>query len=201
MSRHGEIHKKPSPSARLNMSIGQKGKRIPPRTQAQKVHISKIQLQNREHFSQKAKEQWQDPEIRDRQTKAILAGSHIRPTKAEYELEILLDIACPNEYKYTGDGQVVIGGMSPDFTNIKGKEKLVEMFGDFWHQGQNPQDKIERYKKYGFDCLVIWEHDLKEKTKFELITIIKEFNNSDINIAKKEVINVEINKPVQLSLF
>jgi len=199
--RTGEIHKKPNSFSRMRMSQGQKGKLMPKRTVSQKEHISKVQLGLSEHYSKKAKEQWQNPEIRDRQTKAILAGSHIRPTRAEYELEILIDIACPKEYKYTGDGQVIIGGMCPDFTNTNGKEKVIEMFGDYWHKGQDPQDKIDKYKKYGFNCLVIWESELKEKSKFEIITLIKEFNNSIHSVNKEEIIKKEIEQSVQLSLF
>jgi G:T-mismatch repair DNA endonuclease (very short patch repair protein) len=38
---------------------------------------------------------------------------------------------------------------------------LIEIWGDYWHKNQNPEDVINHYKKYGFDCLVVWEHELK----------------------------------------
>ncbi len=138
MSRFGEVHKKPDFLARSNMSRGQKGKRVPPKTTAQKEHIRQIQLAQRDMYVQKATKQWQNPEIREKQVKAILEGSHIRPTKAEFDLNVLIELACPKQYKYTGNGQVIIGGMSPDFTNTNGQKKVIEMFGDHWHQGQNP---------------------------------------------------------------
>ena len=45
------------------------------------------------------------------------------------------------------------------------------MFGDYWHN--NPKMKYtlredvrrEIFKKYGFDLLVIWEHELEEPEK------------------------------------
>jgi len=196
MSRKGEIHRKPNFAARQRMSQGQKGKRVPPRTEEQKEHLRQVQLGIREVYVQKATEQWQNPEIRDRQTRAILAGSHIRPTKAEYDLEILINTVCPNQYKYTGDGQVIIGGMSPDFTNINGQKKVIEMFGDYWHQGQNPQDKINRYLQYGFDCLIIWEHELRERQN--TLNRIKEFNNIQSNPEFAIKVTVEVK---QLSMF
>ena len=198
MSRRGEIHAKPSFSARQRMSQGQKGKRVPPRTLEQRKHLSEIQSEMADHYRQKALEQWQNPEIRDKQTKAILSGSHIRPTKAEYELEILIEIACSKEYKYVGDGKVIIGGMCPDFINILGKKKVIEMFGDYWHKGQDPQDKINKYKTFGFECLVIWESDLTRLSKLELLTMIKKFNSIENN-APENITETFI--PKQLNLF
>lgn len=39
---------------------------------------------------------------------------------------------------------------------------MIECNGDFWHKGQNEQDRINRFKEYGFDCKVIWERDFKK---------------------------------------
>lgn len=45
--------------------------------------------------------------------------------------------------------------MFPDFVNIK-KRKVIEGFGDYWHRNDNPQDKIDSFGKFGYDCLIIW---------------------------------------------
>jgi G:T-mismatch repair DNA endonuclease (very short patch repair protein) len=37
-----------------------------------------------------------------------------------------------------------------------------ELYGDYWHKGQNPQDRIDMFKPFGFDTLVIWEKELKD---------------------------------------
>jgi len=97
--------------------------------------------------------------------------------KLELKLGSLISIACPREYKYTGNGKVIINGLCPDYTNRNGKKKVIEVFGDYWHNGENPQIKIDKYSEFGFDCLVIWEHELKEKSELELVKIIKEFND------------------------
>ena len=30
-----------------------------------------------------------------------------------------------------------------------------------WHEKQEEQERIDRMKKKGWECLVIWEHELK----------------------------------------
>jgi len=53
-----------------------------------------------------------------------MAGMNIKPNKPETLLLELADIACPNEYKFTGDGEIIIDGLCPDLFNINGKKKL-----------------------------------------------------------------------------
>lgn len=59
----------------------------------------------------------------------------------------------------------MINGKNPDFTNCNGKKKLIELFGDYWHKGEDPQDRINIFKKFGYDTLVIWESELKDINK------------------------------------
>ncbi len=68
-------------------------------------------------------------------------------------------------YRYVGNGQFILGGKCPDFLNFNGQKKLIELFGDYWHKGENPQGRIDYFKQYGFDTLVIWEHELTEPSK------------------------------------
>jgi hypothetical protein len=72
----------------------------------------------------------------------------------------LLEQLCPGEWKYVGDYSFLIGGKNPDFVNINGQKKCIEHYGTYWHKGDNPQDRIDLFKSYGWDCLVIWEHEL-----------------------------------------
>ena len=83
------------------------------------------------------------------------------PNKAEMKLDEILQKAFPKEWKYVGDGRFLIEGYSPDFINVNGKKQIVEMFGDYWHQGQNPIKRINLFKQYGYKCVVIWERELK----------------------------------------
>lgn len=113
-------------------------------------------------------EKWMALRKKHRQT----LGLHL-PTSPEIQVMAILDTVCPNEFMYTGDETIRIGNRYPDFLNINSKKKIIEVFGDYWHRGENPQDIINEYKQFGFDCLVIWESELKAK---ELVKErIKEF--------------------------
>lgn len=104
---------------------------------------------------------------------------HVRPNKPEMLLTRLLERALPGEYKYVGDGQdeeFIIGGKCPDWGHINGHKKLIELFGDYWHKGEDPQEKIDHYKQYGFDTLVIWEHELPSEEL--VLSKIRRFNEN-----------------------
>ena len=66
----------------------------------------------------------------------------------------------------------MIGCKSPDIWD--GNRKLIELFGDYWHQGDDPQERIAHFEKYGFQCLVIWESELKNG---RTVTLIRDFVN------------------------
>jgi len=132
-------------------------------------HIEKIRLAStgkeqtpisRRRKATAMRKLWANPNYRDRVVKAVISASHKRPTQPEETLGEILQLLFPNQYKYTGDGTMIIGGLCPDFTNVNGQKKVIEMFGDYWHEGQDPQVKINRYRDFGFNCLVIWESEL-----------------------------------------
>lgn len=67
----------------------------------------------------------------------------------------------PNEYRFVGDGSFWIGGKNPDFINVNGQKKIIEMFGDYWHSREvtgtskrsHLQERIKHFAKYGFKDL------------------------------------------------
>lgn len=87
---------------------------------------------------------------------------HLKPNKSEIKLEKTLKEILPDEYKYVGDFSFILGGKNPDFMNVNGQKKLIELYGDYWHNNDDPQERIDFFKQYGFDTLVIWEHELKD---------------------------------------
>jgi hypothetical protein len=104
---------------------------------------------------------WKDPEFIKKQMKA----RNVAQNQQEKKLENILNELYPNEYKFVGDGEVIISGKCPDFININGKKKIIELFGDYWHEGENPQDRMDIFKPYGYETLVIWERELKDAEK------------------------------------
>jgi len=121
-------------------------------------------------ISKSRKRNWEDPEYQKMQREA----QNLKPNKPEQALMELLNKLFPNEYKYVGDYQFWLGGKNPDFMNINGQKKIIELYGDWWHKGQDPQDRIDHFKQYGFDTSVIWEHELKNE--LELRKTLIEFH-------------------------
>lgn len=98
-----------------------------------------------------------------------------KPNQLEHRLLKLLETHFPNEWRYVGDFQLIIGGMCPDFANVNGRKQLIEVFGDYWHSEDNPQDRIDRFRQFGFDCLVLWEHEIKNTSEKDLVMRIAKF--------------------------
>lgn len=103
---------------------------------------------------------WQNPGFVAKQMKA----RNVYPNKTELNLEKFLSKVFPNEYKYVGDGQFILAGKCPDFVNVNGQKKIIELYGDYWHKGQNPQDRIDLFAKFGWGTLIIWEKEMKNET-------------------------------------
>ncbi len=71
-----------------------------------------------------------------------------------------------NDYKK----DIEKNGFLKDRNLKKSIKKVIEHFGDYWHgecktgikNDLHEKQIIENYKKVGIDCLVIWEHELKD---------------------------------------
>jgi len=100
---------------------------------------------------------------------------NMRPNKPE---RIMINLIKKNNlpFNYTGDGQVIIGGFNPDFLS-KNPKQIIEVFGDYWHNlpkiKSRDKKRFWEYKKYGYETLVVWEHELKNP--FQVLNKIREF--------------------------
>jgi len=114
---------------------------------------------------------WMDPVYR----KKCINGAIESPNNAERYLETLLGELFPDEYKFVGDDSFRIESYNPDYVNINGQKKIIELFGERWHRGaeKEKQDarKLKTYKKYGYSALVVWGSELKNKT-----TLVEKLN-------------------------
>jgi len=107
---------------------------------------------------------------------------NIKPNKPEKVLIDLLQILFGNSYKYTGDFSYWLGRRNPDFISISNK-KIIELFGDYWHgetitgikKHDHEKERIKHFKSFGFETLIIWEHELKniKKLKDKIISFNK----------------------------
>ncbi len=98
----------------------------------------------------------------DEWTKYWIQSFHKSPNKPEQRLmEIIKKYELP--YKFVGNGEFILGGKNPDFMNINGEKKLIEIYGTYWHRNHNPEDRIQLFKQYGFNTLIFWENELNDE--------------------------------------
>jgi very-short-patch-repair endonuclease/predicted nucleic acid-binding Zn ribbon protein len=79
------------------------------------------------------------------------------PNKSERKLEKMLS---GTGFKFVGNFKVCIGGKYPDFIS-KRKHKVIEFFGNHWHRKSDESKRIKHFQKHGYQCLIIWGHELK----------------------------------------
>ena len=128
-----------------------------------------------EEVKRKAKKRWIDPAYQKKMAKAFA----IKPNKPETALLNLLNQLFPQEYKYVGDFQFFLGGKNPDFMNVDGRKSLIELYGTYWHRNDDPQDRIDHFKQYGFSTLIVWENELKDQEA--LVNKLQKFHTTNHN--------------------
>jgi len=187
----GMLGKKHSNEAKQKMSTSQKGLNIWSKNrELSDEHKHKIaeasrnlwqDPEYRRRVTEKVKQRWQNPDYRDKVVKAVLKSLMRKPTKPEQKLiDLIKKRNLP--FKYVGDGSVIFYGMNPDFIECNGEKKIIEVFGDYWHseRADNWKDtewgKKAVYSQLGYDCLVIWEHEIKNTAEDEIVERIKTFS-------------------------
>ncbi len=75
-------------------------------------------------------------------------------------------------YKFVGNGGVWIENMNPDFINVNGDKRVIEVLGSYWHNKIETNKRIRNLKRYGFNCLPIWDYELNNE-QFVIEKIIK----------------------------
>lgn len=120
------------------------------------------------NISMAQKRLWKNPEF----AKKKMQSFQRRPTKPERKLiKIVNDNKLP--LKYVGDGKIIIHSLCPDFIGTNNEKKIVELFGDYWHNPekrnlkpyQTSWGRTAIFKRYGYDALIVWEHELNDSVK------------------------------------
>lgn len=172
-SRHSEEWKrqhslqmrgrKLSEEQKQKLSLWLKGHRksyVPPRS-----------AEHRKKLGEASRRRWLKPGFAEKVLAKIRHSA--KPTKPERFLQELLDEHFPGEWKYVGDGKVIIERKNPDFINCNGRKMLIEVFGEYWHKKEEEQERRGFFLQYGFQCLILWQHELKVPEL--VIKKIKEF--------------------------
>jgi very-short-patch-repair endonuclease len=114
---------------------------------------------------------WKDAKYKEKMLKAQRKGVKASPNVPEKILLLLLNTLFPNDYKFVGDGKVILGGFNPDFINCNGQKKIVELYGDYWHNRpdlkKRDKRRLQEYAKLGYKTLIVWEKELKNIDKLK----------------------------------
>lgn len=159
MSKAG-MGRKPSDETRQKLREANSGKTlsVEHKIKLSLAHLGKVVTEEtKRKIGETGKKNFQDPEYCRKMRKAW----NIKPNKPETFLMELLDNLYPNEWKYTGDFSFVINGKNPDFVCCNGQKKVIELFGDYWHRGEDPKEREAVFAPFGYKTLIIWEHELK----------------------------------------
>lgn len=178
LAKKGKPGKPKSEQTKLKLSLKNKNKKRTPEfcENCRKRNIGKVQSEEAKNKKRiKSLEKWKDPKY----VESLLASLSTEngPNKPEQIIiKILEEIFYEkNNYKYTGNGTFWINRKNPDFVN-KEEKKIIEHFGDYFHDREyrikkfkdystneeHSQNRINLFKEYGFDCLIIWEFELKD---------------------------------------
>lgn len=134
--------------------------------------------ESKQLMSESAKENWSNPEFKQRMLEGLGPSWHRRPNEPELQLQSVLDTHFPGEWEYVGDGTFWIDGRNPDFVNVD-KKQIIEVFGYYWHDPDyfpnrpTEEELIAHHKQYGYDCIVLWEYDAYNEE--EVVVKIKTF--------------------------
>lgn len=187
------LGKKDSEETRKKKSIARIGSKNP--MFGKHLNLSE---EHKRKISQTSEERWQEPKYREMNIKAIMKAQHRKPNQKEIILGDIIKSLSP-DYIFVGDGgkfsnvePTVINGRVPDFINVNGQKKAINFNGTYWHlqmkQKDNPnltKEQVEEmekepYKKLGWDLLIIWEDELKDRKI--VMEKIQEFQNSLVGL-------------------
>jgi hypothetical protein len=137
-----------------------------------KGKLRKYWAEHKEEHRAIGRKAWENEEKRDKMVRSMFKARFMKPNKIETFILELLDEYYPYEWSYVGDGTLVIGGKCPDFSRNHGHNHLIEFYGDYWHKGENEQKRIDYFKKYGYETIIIWEKQVVGKTRQEIYELI-----------------------------
>jgi hypothetical protein len=109
----------------------------------------------------KMQDLWKDDEWVDRMMEARRNGLNVFPNVPE----TIVDELSSDKVRYVGDGawwRRLPNGIAknPDF-KVTGQKKVIEVFGEYWHDAAEAEMIIEMFHRIGYECLVLWESNIK----------------------------------------
>lgn len=111
--------------------------------------------------------------ISEEHKKALWGGWKRSLTKPEIKV-----LNSHSDLTYTGDGKMWIKFLDGKNKNPDIKcndKKFIEVYGDYWHKGEESKDLVKKYNDIGLDCLVLWEKEINKMSDGELYNVIQKY--------------------------
>ena len=126
----------------------------------------KIPLSVKNKIRKTTLETWKNKIICKKRIEGTFKALQLKPNKPEKLLNQLLKLLFKKDYKYVGNGKVILVRFNPDFINVNGQKKIIELYGDYWHNKpdykKRDKRRLKSYTKLGYRTLIVWEHELKD---------------------------------------
>jgi predicted DNA-binding protein YlxM (UPF0122 family) len=154
------------------------------------------------------------PMANPKSLKKLMRAIHLSPNKTEKKLIELIKKYNLSYQFNDKEHRIIIGQKIPDFYDVDGKNNLIEVFGEPWHDPKKAFKKLpfrktypgtkQYYRRLNYNCLIIWykeftkakweERILNKIQKFENKCREKEFakNKPDINYNRATVTQVQL---------
>jgi hypothetical protein len=126
--------------------------------------------------SERLKKLWSDPEYKDREVAIKIKQLKNKISNSELFIQNILDKYYPNDWKFVGNGDFVLGGKCPDFVNVNGKKLIIEVFYYSKHTYLEGLKRKILFTKFGYKTLIIWRKELRRKNLQPIINKIINFN-------------------------
>lgn len=115
---------------------------------------------------------WKTKEYRDMAIPKMMEWRRRRPTSLEKEMiGILKRNNLP--YKYTGDGSFLIGYKNPDFVNVNGEKKCIEVSNFYHHQNNYMEKRKAHFARWGWKCIVFMVDTNKHLNEKEVLNQVE----------------------------
>lgn len=111
----------------------------------------KLSEETRKKQSESNRRRWMDKKYREKMIDILFKNLRLRPTSIEQQMiKIIKKHNLP--YKYVGDGNFWIGRKNPDFVNINGEKKLIEVGSHYYHPKVKDYEDQRRkhFERYGW---------------------------------------------------
>ena len=121
---------------------------------------------SRPEVRQKLRDNWKNVEF----VRWMMKKRHAKPNKQEQRLDETLQEITFGEYQINVTADIMtLGSKIPDFVNVNGQKKVIELFGDYWHgekftgrtKEEEEQQRIDCFAQAGYQTLIVWQHELK----------------------------------------